>query len=151
MSEDLTSYICPVCNFSLWIPITSLQVSTLGLYSDRRFPGRCILALHDHYDDFAQLPSDITTLFVQDLQLAGRTIQSAVGADRINYAVLGNAVPHVHFHLIPRKRAGDPKPDKAPWESPLEKGPMLNEDVTHIRKAIAELIQSASNQEFRSI
>jgi diadenosine tetraphosphate (Ap4A) HIT family hydrolase len=52
-----------------------------------------------------------------DVQRAGNAIQKAVGAVRMNYAILGNAVPHVHCHIIPRFGENDPGPKTTPWST----------------------------------
>jgi diadenosine tetraphosphate (Ap4A) HIT family hydrolase len=136
-----TSYSCTECRFSLWLPLRRLAVSSLGLYDDARFPGRCLLVLDAHHDDFAAVPSGLLSAYMADVQAAGRAIAAATGADRVNYAVLGNAEPHVHFHLIPRVRATDPVPSQAPWETPVPKtalGPARLEQVSADLRAALE-------------
>jgi diadenosine tetraphosphate (Ap4A) HIT family hydrolase len=117
-------YECPVCSFRVWLPLAELSVSLLGLYDDARYPGRCILVLKEHAEDFASLPSRLTVPFVDDAQRAARTIRKATKATLMNYAILGNAEPHIHVHLIPRVSGGDPVPRQSPWSTPLEKRPL---------------------------
>ncbi|KKN66630.1 hypothetical protein LCGC14_0469650 [marine sediment metagenome] len=110
------------CGFELWNPIVShkdslLSCSYLSLYDDARFLGRCILSYNEHEEDFADMDLFDMTAFMSDVQQAGRAIQKATGAERINYAILGNAVPHVHVHIIPRYGT-DPYPKKSPWNHP---------------------------------
>lgn len=109
---------CETCGFRIWIPVAPLTVSTLGFYDDARFPGRCILALHDHFEQFDGLPSSLAASFTSDLQVAGRAVRQATQALRVNYAVLSNVERHLHAHLIPRVRSGDPIPQRPPWEHP---------------------------------
>lgn len=128
---------CETCKFDLHHVVGRLKISTLGLYDDARFPGRALLSLDDHHDDLATMPIELAQKFLVDMRCAALAIQRATGADRMNYAVLGNAVPHVHAHLIPRIREGDPVPNKAPWAhpdpvQPLEAG-RLQDLVTKIR------------------
>lgn len=136
---DTRDYECASCGFKLWLPIAPLSVSHLGLYDDGRYPGRSILVLNEHYEDLVDLPVGLMADFVADVQKAGRAIKNAVHAVRMNYAVLGNVAPHVHFHLIPRQVEGDPAPKRAPWAT----------DVQHVslalkqRRAIALAIQSS--------
>lgn len=104
----------------LWNPIAATPHSRLGLYSDDRFPGRCILApnAQEPYRDLADLPLGTLTGFIRDAQFAMRAIQCATGAARVNLAILGNRDPFVHAHLIPRFPKREAKPDCSPWDDP---------------------------------
>jgi diadenosine tetraphosphate (Ap4A) HIT family hydrolase len=110
--------LCTTCKFELHKVIGCLKVSTLGLYDDARFPGRALLTLNEHHNDLATMPIELAQAFLVDMRSAAQAIQRATRAERMNYAVLGNAEPHVHAHLIPRIREGDPVPNKAPWAHP---------------------------------
>jgi diadenosine tetraphosphate (Ap4A) HIT family hydrolase len=118
MMDQSVSYLCPKCSFELWLPIANLRVSTLGLNSDARFPGRCLLVLNEHREDFDEMDSVLASAFVDDARLAAHAIKSATKAPRVNYAIFGNRVPHIHFHLIPRAMPSDPIPNQSPWEHP---------------------------------
>lgn len=110
---------CETCGFELYTVIgATLVVSTLALYDDHRFPGRCILSLNPHYSDFQDVPEAIAQAFLADMRMAAHAIKKATQADRINYAILMNAEAHVHAHLIPRTYANDPVPRQAPWAHP---------------------------------
>lgn len=109
---------CNQCGFALWNPVAALTVSTVGLYDDARFPGRSLLTLNDHHDDFANLPADIAAALHADLSTYASALRSVTGADRLNYAVLGNAEPHVHWHIFPRQPHLEPAPTKSPWDDP---------------------------------
>jgi diadenosine tetraphosphate (Ap4A) HIT family hydrolase len=143
---DATEYRCAVCGFALWLPLASLGVSTLGLYDDARYPGRCILALHEHCEDFAELAPDLTARFIADAQRAARAIQRAVGAKRMNFAVLGNVEHHVHFHLIPRGAASDPAPDESPWSTDVAATPLLDSRRERIMGLIPEALAAEFEQ-----
>jgi diadenosine tetraphosphate (Ap4A) HIT family hydrolase len=113
--------ICEVCGFDLWLPVATLSVSTVGLYDDGLFPGRCIVMLDEHYAHLDELPAELAAAFTADQQAVGRAMRSVLGCERVNYAVLGNTLPHVHAHLVPRY-AGDPVATRTPWEHPAYKG-----------------------------
>jgi diadenosine tetraphosphate (Ap4A) HIT family hydrolase len=134
------AYACPTCGFELWLPLVRLDVSTLGLYNDARFPGRSILALHEHYDDLGDVEPDLLARFILDVRRSGRAIKTAARADRMNYAVLGNVEPHVHFHLIPRVRANDSVPNRPPWEHPLPVSPLPADKIDLLSRAIIDLV-----------
>jgi len=111
-------YRCETCGFELWLPIAELSCSTLGLYDDARFPGRCLLVLHEHVEDLTTLPTAIAHHFLDDLRAAERAIRVVTGAGRMNWAVLGNVEPHLHAHLVPRTTGGATA-TLSPWEHPL--------------------------------
>lgn len=71
----------------------------------------------------------------------GEVVKGAVGAKRMNYAILGNAVPHVHAHVIPRFET-DPNPNQSPWNRHDKAGELTkeraNEIIEAIRKGITE-------------
>lgn len=114
-------YTCASCGFSLWLPVAELKHSQLGLYDDARFPGRCLLVLKQHEERFEGLERDLMCAFVEEAQGVGKALRAATGCERVNLAVLGNAEPHVHFHLIPRYPRREPRPTKSPWDDPRQK------------------------------
>jgi len=127
---------CATCGFELHHPIRQLPATSLGLYDDDRYPGRCILVYKDHREDFETLDPAEAREFLEDMQRAARAIRAATGADRMNFAVLGNAVPHLHAHLIPRIRKGDPIPSKSPWSHPDPAGSLAPVDRAKLIAAI---------------
>jgi diadenosine tetraphosphate (Ap4A) HIT family hydrolase len=131
-------FTCATCPFSLWLPLGKLQVSFLGLYDDARFPGRCILALDTHAEDFSILDKRVASAFFEDCQTASRAIKAAVNVERVNVAILGNEVAHVHFHLIPRRPLDEPIPNRPPWEHPDAKRKLSDSVRLEISSRIRE-------------
>ena len=71
------------------------------------FPGHCLLIPRDHFETLTDLPADLTgPLFSNVQRLAGAT-QQAMGAEGafigINH-VVSQSVPHLHIHIVPRRR-----------------------------------------------
>ena len=122
--QSNVQFCCPVCSFDLWLPLAKLEVSVLGLYDDARFPGRCILVLDGHAEDFSILDPQLACRFFRDCQVSAKAIKAAVNVKRVNVAILGNEVAHVHFHLIPRRPSDEPIPNRPPWEHPQPKSPL---------------------------
>ena len=129
---------CSTCGFELHHPICELPATTLGLYDDDRYPGRCILVLKKHREELETLDPAEAREFMEDMQRAARAIRAATGADRMNFALLGNAVPHLHAHLIPRIRRGDPVPNKSPWSHPDPARALEPEARAELVRAIRE-------------
>lgn len=129
---DSTMKSCLQCGFELYKPISVLHVSNLGLYDDDRFPGRCILSLHHHYEDLTEVPENLMNAYMDDIRHAMKTIKNVTGCSRVNLAILGNAVPHVHAHLIPRYPEREENPNQSPWNDPRMKNtldPILSRNL----------------------
>jgi diadenosine tetraphosphate (Ap4A) HIT family hydrolase len=112
---------CIHCQFQLWNPISTLQFSAVGLYDDSRFPGRCIVLLDHHAENFEDLDEDIAAEFMKDVRAVAQALKAVTGSQRINIAILGNAEPHVHAHLIPRFPDNEDFPNSSPWDDPRPK------------------------------
>lgn len=121
---------CLVCNFELFIPVSKMTVSSLGIYNDARFEGRSILTLSSHYDSLEDVPIGVASLFMKDIQGAMQALRTATGAERVNVAILGNRESHVHAHLIPRYPAQEQFPDCSPWNDPREKTLLSDEEIS---------------------
>lgn len=139
-----TPYRCSRCDFELWIPVASLDVSEVGFYNDRRFPGRCLVVLRDHHEHLASMPESTYLSFSRDVRRVGSSLHEAVGAHRVNYAVLGNTEPHVHAHVIPRGASGDEKLHRTPWEHPEPKSEMSKDRVTAIIRRLRESLNRST-------
>lgn len=94
--------------------VADLAVSTLWLEKDQRFRGYCILILNRHAVELTDLGENEAAAFQADLVRAGRAIQAALRPDKMNYCLLGNTVPHLHWHITPRY-VGDPRWNQPHW------------------------------------
>ncbi|MEE8164662.1 MAG: HIT family protein [Myxococcota bacterium] len=135
--ETPETYRCAECGLQLGDVIANLESGVLAHYSDLEFAGRCVLALHEHAEHLEELsPTDLTQLML-DVRRAGQAIRKATGATRINYAVLGNAAPHIHVHLIPRGGANDLRGTDTPWGPPQPSEPLPEDEAERLRSEIA--------------
>ena len=57
----------------------------------------------------------------RDLLIVGRTLEDVLRPVKTNYNMLGNSVPHLHTHIVPRY-ADDPRPGW-PFPFPEEEPP----------------------------
>lgn len=110
---------CPLCapradDTPNWIKIQTLGVSTLYLDRNQTYRGHCQLVFdRRHIVGLEDLGNDEYTTLMADLRNAAHAIVAACQPDLMNYTSLGNVVPHLHWHLIPRYRS-DPR-----WGRPI--------------------------------
>lgn len=85
------------------------------------YPGFCRVILNRHAGEM----SDLTEAERQRLMSVVFALETALRRlmrpDKINLASLGNVVPHVHWHVIPRF-AGDAHFPQPIWAAPLRAG-----------------------------
>jgi histidine triad (HIT) family protein len=70
--------------------------------------GHALLIPKDHYVTLDQVPADVAAGLLRHLPALGKAVQEATGASGFNVLqnngkVAHQEVPHVHFHIIPRK------------------------------------------------
>ena len=101
----------------IMIEICPLQVSTLFLFREQTHRGRCVVALNAHQTELFRLDDETLCAFSRDTARAAAAVQRAFEPDKINYAVYGDLVPHLHYHIVPKYRDG------ACWGKPFELNP----------------------------
>ncbi|HEX7511888.1 MAG TPA: HIT domain-containing protein [Candidatus Methylomirabilis sp.] len=101
----------------IMIEICPLQVSTLFLFREQTHRGRCVVALNAHQTELFRLDDETLCAFSRDTARAAAAVQRAFDPDKINYAVYGDLVPHLHYHIVPKYRDG------ACWGKPFELNP----------------------------
>jgi len=107
MEESCVDTSCQLCkiieNAKLDLSyIGESKISSIFLNYNQRHMGRCILALKDHYDAIYKVPHLLQQSLWGDLLKLYEAISRAFNPLRINIALLGNKIPHIHWHLIPR-------------------------------------------------
>jgi diadenosine tetraphosphate (Ap4A) HIT family hydrolase len=97
-----------------WEHVATLSCSTLYLPKTQTYRGHCILVLDlRHATRPDQLTRQEWQRFCDDLYVAQHAIERVVRADHMNVAALGNLMPHLHWHIVPRYEH-DPR-----WGGPI--------------------------------
>jgi diadenosine tetraphosphate (Ap4A) HIT family hydrolase len=66
------------------------------------FPGFCRVVWNRHVAEMSELASSDARHFMGVVFATERALRRLVQPDKINLASLGNLVPHLHWHVIPR-------------------------------------------------
>jgi diadenosine tetraphosphate (Ap4A) HIT family hydrolase len=91
--------------------ITDLQISRLRLARNQFVPGYCVLICTHHVPEPYHLPRDEQMRFFDDLMRAAQALEAVFTPIKMNFQLLGNLVPHLHAHLVPRYY-DDPAPGR---------------------------------------
>jgi diadenosine tetraphosphate (Ap4A) HIT family hydrolase len=78
------------------------RVSVAKLNPDQAFEGYTFLTLKWHEEELYRLPDKDRKQFLEDMSLVANALSKAFKPDKMNYELLGNAMPHLHWHLVPR-------------------------------------------------
>jgi histidine triad (HIT) family protein len=71
------------------------------------FPGHCLLVPKDHFETLSDLPGELVGPFFKNVQLLTRAVELAMGAEGSFVAMnnrVSQSVPHLHVHIVPRRR-----------------------------------------------
>ena len=99
--------------------IADLGLAVAYLHDDQFFPGWTVLVLKRHATELFDLTQDERGRLMEDVTEVALALDMAFDPVKINYELLGNQLPHIHWHVIPRL-AGDPSPREAVWTVPHE-------------------------------
>jgi diadenosine tetraphosphate (Ap4A) HIT family hydrolase len=80
-----------------------------------------------HVAEPTELDPDEAAAWWLEVLRVGRALEEALDPVKLNYDVLGNSLPHLHAHVIPRY-ADDPRPGW-PFPFPEHEPPALEEDA----------------------
>lgn len=106
--------------------------------SDTSLPGFCRVIWHHHIAEMSELNHAQRNLLMRVVVGVEEIVASAMKPLKINLASLGNQVPHLHWHIVPRYEDDPYFPDSI-WS---EKHRDTNEVVALKRQAMAELLPS---------
>jgi diadenosine tetraphosphate (Ap4A) HIT family hydrolase len=111
------------------------------------YPGYCVLVARTHAAELSQLPPAECRDFLDEMCRLAAAIERAFPPRKLNYELLGNQIPHLHWHLFPRP-ADDADPLRPVWftlerakESPAEDARLRAGPLP--RPAIADRLRDA--------
>ena len=96
---------CPMCR--RWEDEKDLQVielphSYVTLNRDQFFPGYTLLFTKDHITELFHLDRTVRSALMEEVSAVAKALFTIFKPDKINYELLGNMVPHIHWHIVPR-------------------------------------------------
>lgn len=78
------------------------------------YHGYCVLVARKHAKELSNLADAERRAYLDEMCLLARAIEACVKPHKLNYEMLGNQVPHLHWHVFPRFKS-DPDALKAVW------------------------------------
>jgi diadenosine tetraphosphate (Ap4A) HIT family hydrolase len=66
------------------------------------YHGYCVLVSRRHATELSKLPEEERQDYLDEMCLLAAAIEECFRPHKMNYELLGNQVPHLHWHLFPR-------------------------------------------------
>jgi diadenosine tetraphosphate (Ap4A) HIT family hydrolase len=116
--------------------IADMGLSMAYLHDDQFFPGWMVVVFKRHATELFHLAPTERIQLMEEVNRAAKTLAKVFEAKKINYELLGNQLPHIHWHVIPRL-AADQAPLEPVWRVPHEESPLsptaLQETIRQIQ------------------
>jgi len=93
---------CPLCQPGAEQVLWRDDALRIILVADKDYPAFCRVILNRHVKEMTDLPVDERQRFMSAVFAVEATLRELLAPDKINLASLGNQVPHLHWHIIPR-------------------------------------------------
>ena len=144
MTEDNCLF-CRIVSGDLPAVIVFEDKNTLAFLDHRPlFPGHALLVPREHYETLGDLPpAEVGPLF-KNAQLLSRLIETAMEAEG-SFVALNNrvsqSVPHLHVHVVPRRRKDGLKGffwPRTKYKTPEEMAIVKEKIAAELEKTIRE-------------
>ena len=111
---------CPMCQ--RWdadadLRIVEMTHSYALLNRDQFFPGYTLLLTKKHVTELFHLDRLVRSELMEEVSRVAQALYRTYSPAKINYELLGNMVPHIHWHIVPRF-ASEPLWPRPIWAEP---------------------------------
>ena len=112
--------------------------------ADPALPGFLRVVLNRHASEMTDLPATDREQLMQVVWATERLIRRELLPDKVNLASLGNVVPHLHWHVIPRWRDDPwfPQPIWAPASRAVDVPPARREAADRMIENFGALFEA---------
>ena len=134
---------CVFCNSDGGEVVWRSELCRVVLADETDYPGFLRVVLNAHIKEMTDLAVSDRAEVMRVVFAAEAALRQVMRADKINLATLGNRVPHVHWHVIPRF-TDDPHFPNPVWSSKRRELTRVADPELHAKLALALNNQLAS-------
>lgn len=133
---------CPMCR--RWQEDAEMRIAELEhchviLNRDQFFPGYTLVFAREHVTELFHLDRIVRGGMIEEVSRVAAALDRVYRPAKMNYELLGNMVPHMHWHLVPRFTA-DPLWPRPIWSEPHDEKRLspgeCREAIRKIRQAL---------------
>jgi len=118
-------------------------IADLYLHDDQFFRGWCVLVLNRHATELYHLSDEERHGLIDEAARVAEGLARGFEAAKMNYELLGNQLPHVHWHLIPR-RSDDVAPRDPVWTVRHERRTLEGEALARLLEEVRSAVGAGS-------
>ena len=133
---------CELCNNPGGAIVWQDSFCRVVLVDEPSYPGFCRVILNRHAKEMTDLTISDRQKLMHAVFATEQALTTMMRPDKSNLASLGNLVPHLHWHVIPRfsDDANFPQPI---WAAPVRAGKRrAPPDLDALRVTLEELLQT---------
>lgn len=93
---------CELCEQTGGRLVWENELARVVLVDDKDYPGFCRVILNRHQAEMTDLSANDRQALMLIVFAVEDVLRAVLRPNKINLASLGNMVPHVHWHIIPR-------------------------------------------------
>ena len=97
--------------------IIELEHCFVQLNRDQYFPGYSFVITREHVTELFHLDQQVRQSIVEEVNRVAAALFQVYQPTKMNYELLGNMVPHMHWHLVPRF-SSEPLWPRPIWSEP---------------------------------
>ncbi|MEH7548391.1 HIT family protein [Neobacillus vireti] len=87
---------------NLMIEIGKLDVSTVFLFKEQTYRGRCNVVYKGHVKELFHLNEQESASFIHDVNRVAEALDKIFEPNKINYGAYGDTLHHLHMHIVPK-------------------------------------------------
>ncbi len=143
MKTAENSQICWMCESLSKDPHLAFYESSTSiakLNPDQFFLGYTFVILKHHEEELYNLKDEERRRFLEDMSIVSKALALTFKPDKMNYELLGNGQPHMHWHLVPRYKS-DPLWGRPIWTSHTRRRRLDSESYAELVSKIRENLQ----------
>ena len=108
MDSELSCKFCQIASRGLSSAIVFEDSISLAFLDNRPlFPGHTLLIPKQHIETLEDLPAEVIGPFFTNAQILARAVESGMNAEGSFVAInnrVSQSVPHLHVHIVPRRK-----------------------------------------------
>ena len=137
---------CTAC-LGTWPPpdyrIADCGLTVAYLFEDQYFPGWTVLVLKRHATELFHLAASERSQLIEEVSTVSHALFEIFHPVKMNYELLGNQLPHIHWHVIPRL-PGDPALREPVWRVSHEPIRLSQDEVLARTRRIRAMLDPAA-------